>query len=117
MERNDNVNVITDEEKAAIMEKDAQYYANKQAKVTEYENQIKEIISNASKEKRSLTEQEVNTITQLQNKMRQESINAYSKTEEEAKIILGRLSSYDKRISAETASKHIQEADIWQILR
>ena len=103
--------VLTEQHEIDALAMNDRYYQQQQAKITEYEAQIVSILNNAAEEKRTLTESEVATITDLRQKMRDESIKAYSETEEEMNIILGRLASYDERMTAEIASKHIAAAE------
>lgn len=107
----ENSQLLTAEEQEELLKKNAEYYTNKTTDVQNYESEIQKILSTASAENRALKEEEVARITELQNLMRENSINAYSETEAEASVILGRLASYDERITAEMASKHIAEAE------
>lgn len=106
-----NSKVMTEQHETDILAMNDLYYQRQQEKVDAYEKRIYDILNNASMNKRVITTNELETITDIRNEMREMSINAYSKTEEEAQLILGRLASYDGRISAEIASKHIQEAE------
>ena len=111
----ENSQNITAEEQAVLLQKNTEYYTNKQNETAVYEAEIQRILTEASNEKRALKDDEVKSITELQNKMREETVNAYSATEQEASLILGRLASYDERLTTEMASKHIQEAEEMRI--
>ena len=111
----ENSQLLTAEEQEELLRKNAEYYANKTADVQSYEAEIQGILNTASAENRALKEEEVARITELQNLMREDTVKAYSETEAEASVILGRLASYDERITAEMASKHIAEAEEMRI--
>lgn len=100
---------LTAQEQAEIIAATGGYYENKKTQTQNYENQINEIINTASQEKRALTQDEVQTITELQNQMRENAVKALSENEVEAQVILQRMKDYDTRITAEQASEHIQK--------
>lgn len=108
-------NVMTSEYEAGIIAKQTAHYEEKMKKIQGYEERINSIVQGALNENRELREDELNKILEFEDKMREESIKSRSQTEEEASLILGRLASYDKRITAEMASEHIKEAERMRI--
>ena len=111
----ENSQLLTAEEQEELLRKNAEYYTNRTADVQSYEAEIQGILNAASAKNRALEEEEVARIIELQNLMREDTVKAYSETEAEASVILGRLASYDERITAEMASKHIAEAEEMRI--
>lgn len=108
-------NVMASEYEAGIIAKQTAHYEEKMQKIQGYEERINSIVQGALNENRELREDELSKILEFENKMREESIKSRSQTEEEASLILGRLASYDKRITAEMASEHIKEAERMRI--
>jgi TP901 family phage tail tape measure protein len=100
---------ITAQEQAEILKKTTDFYTSKQTQTQQYEDQINKIVKDASDNKRKLTSEEVTTITDLQNKMRENAIKSLSDQEIEAQVILQRMKDYDGRITAEQASEHIKK--------
>jgi|GEM_PF-2304358 len=102
-------NNITSTEQAEILKKTTDFYTSKQTQTQTYEDQINQIIKTASDNKKTLTSEEVTTISDLQNKMRENAVNSLSQNEVEAQVILQRMKDYDGRITAEQASEHIKK--------
>lgn len=100
---------MTSQEQADIIQKTTTFYTNKQTQTQQYEDQINQIMQNASNEHRTLTSQEVQDIGQLQNQMRENAVKSLSDQEVEAQVILQRMKDYDGRITAEQASEHIKK--------
>lgn len=100
---------LTEQTQAEILAKTNEYYAQKTTQIQENEARIKEILDLASKEKRELTQGEVDEITRLQNQMRDDGIKALSESELEAQVILQRMKDYDQRLTAEQAAEHISK--------
>jgi len=90
--------------------KTATFYDNQQKLIDDKQKQIIDIQKKASKEKRSLTEDEVNKINGLYNEMKTMTVETLSASEEEAILILGRMSQNAKALSAEQASAIIKES-------
>lgn len=111
----ENSTVMTAEYEQQILEQQAAHYQEKQEKIQGYEDRINSIIQGALNQGRELRQDELDAITRFEDQMREMCIESRSKTEEEASLILGRLASYDERITAEMASKHIQEAERMRI--
>lgn len=100
---------ITAQEQAEILEKNSKYYADREAKVQEDEAKINEIIKSAKDNNTSLTAEQVEEITSLQNDMRENAVNALSEQETESSVILQRIKDYDGQMTAEQASEHIKQ--------
>lgn len=90
--------------------KTATFYDNQQKLIDDKQKQIIDIQKKASKEKRSLTEDEVNKINGLYKEMKTMTVETLSASEEEAILILGRMSQNAKALSAEQASAIIKES-------
>lgn len=90
--------------------KTVSFYDNQATLIDEKQKQILDIQTKASKEKRSLTEEEASTISRLYNEMQTVTVEILSASEEEAKLILGRMSQNAKALSAEQASAIIKES-------
>ncbi|WP_097025425.1 phage tail tape measure protein [Clostridium peptidivorans] len=102
---------ISTTEEAEILNKEKWSNEERKASQEEFNQKILEIINRASKEKRTLTADEVREIGIYQNNMRQNAVESLSKQEIESKIILERLKSYSGRITAEQASEVIKNAE------
>ena len=100
---------LTAQEQAEIIAATGGYYENKKTQTQNYETQINQIMTTASEEKRSLTQDEVQRITELQNQMRENAVKALSENEIEAQVILQRMKDYDGRITAEQTAEHIRQ--------
>lgn len=100
---------LTAEEQANIITKTGTFYDERKNQTQNYENSINQIMSTASQEKRSLTEDETKQITALQNMMKENAVKALSENEVEAQVILQRMKDYDTRITAEQAGEHIRQ--------
>ena len=98
---------LTADEQANIIANTGTFYEDKKNQTQAFENQINQIINTASQEKRSLTQEETQQITQFQNQMRENAVKALSENEVEAQVILQRMKDYDGRITAEQAAEHI----------
>ncbi len=101
--------LMTEEQEAEILRLMQEGYDNKQTTVQEAETRINEILTAAKDANRELKAEEVEEITTLQNQMKTEAIKALSTQEQEAQVILDRLSAYDKRVTAEMVSEHIKK--------
>lgn len=99
---------ITEKEQAEILEKNNKFYSDKEAKITESEVRINEILKAAKDGNRSLKEEEVAEITSLQNSMRENAVHALSEQETQAAVILQRMKDYDGRMTAEQVSEKIK---------
>ena len=106
-----NNKTMSDKEKAATLKSMEDSHNKEKAEVDKYVKQIQTIANKASKEGRALTKEDQEQINAIQEKMKTEGITKLSKTEEESKIILGRMKEYDKRITAEQASEVIKNAE------
>ncbi|MDB8803247.1 phage tail tape measure protein [Romboutsia sp. 1001216sp1] len=102
-------NALTSKEEADILNKTEKHWNDKKSKIDEYQNQINNIIKQAADEHRQITDDESKTINDIQCKMKENAVKTLSDNEVEAKVILERMKGHDERITAEMASKHIQE--------
>lgn len=102
---------LTAEEQANALGKLTENHTVNQTLISENEAKIKEILSSASQEKRTLTSEEMTEITGYQNAMQENAVSSLSKTEEESLVIEQRLKDERGRITAESASEMIQQAN------
>ena len=93
-----------------MYDKTTSFYDNQSKLIDDKQKQILDIQKKASKEKRSLTEEEVATIDKLYDEMKTTTVKTLSESEEEAVLILGRMSQNAKALSAEQASAIIKES-------
>jgi TP901 family phage tail tape measure protein len=106
-----NNKTMSDKDKADSLKSMEDAHNKEKAEVDKYVKQIQTIANKASKEGRALTKEDQEQINAIQEKMKTEGVKKLSKTEEESKIILGRMKEYDKRITAEQASEVIKNAE------
>lgn len=85
-------------------------YTQQQNTVAKYENQIKDIMATASRQRRALKASERNQINQIQQKMMQTAVQTMSKSEVEQKAILARLKAESGRITAQQAAQTVQNS-------
>lgn len=97
-------NALTAEEEAKILATADKNYSDKKQKEQSYRDQINQIITNAKNQHRALTEEERVQIAGIQQQMKETAVVTMSKSEEEQRIILGRLKSEAGKISAEQAA-------------
>ena len=95
-------------EQVEILEKTRTYYEEKTKLIATNETAISAIYEQAANENRALTETEVNTITSLQNQMRDNAVTALSEQAAEAEVILSRMKDKDIEITSEMASNKIK---------
>ena len=95
-------------EQVEILEKTRTYYDDKNKLIETNETAIAAIYEQAANEKRALTETEVNTITSLQNQMRDNAVTALSEQAAEAEVILSRMKDKDYEITGDMASQKIK---------
>ena len=86
------------------------YYEQQQTQVAEKEARINEIMVNANKEKRSLTEAELSEINRLQTEIQDAGVRHLSETEEEYLLIMNRLKDNTIAINLEQGSEVIKNA-------
>jgi len=106
-----NNKTMSDKEKADALKSMEDSHNKEKAETDGYVNQIQEILTKASKEKRSLTKDEQQQINGIQEKMKTQGIKTLSSSEEESNAILSRMKQYDIRITAEQASGIIKNAE------
>lgn len=102
---------IVDENEQAILDR---IQTGSQAQIETVEQckaRIKEIYQLAADENREITENEQNEINALQEQIRDNAIQTFSETEEEAAVIRERMKDYQGRLSAEMASDMITSAN------
>lgn len=103
--------VLNEQEKAQYLETLKSKYANEKEETIKAQEEIKAILNTASQEKRALKESEWQRITELQNMMRTNAVECMTQQEEETNIILGRMASYNGRVTAEMAGEHVRQLE------
>lgn len=101
--------LITSSEQSDIITQLQNHYNNKKTETQNAMNEINRILSEASLQNRSLTEDEYSTISQLQASMRITAITSLSESEKESAVILGRIKDQTGRITAETAAEIVTQ--------
>ena len=101
---------LTEEEEAKILEKLKESQAAEQEENQKNQDRIKEILTNASNEKRALTSTERAEINNIQNQMRTDAVTVLSASAEEQKAILGALKAESGVMSAEMAAETVKQS-------
>lgn len=100
---------LTAEEQDNIMTQIENHYSKQKTTTQNAMNEINRILSEASLQNRTTTEEENSTISQLQDSMRTAAITSLSETEKESAIILGRIKDQTGRITAESAAEIVTQ--------
>lgn len=93
-----------------MREKTTKYYDDQKQIVDEKLNKINEITTKASKEKRSLKQEEVAEIQKLEKEVKESTIKNLSSSEEESTKILANMKENAKALTAEQASEIIKNS-------
>lgn len=93
-----------------LIAKNDSYYDTVRQKVTDGENRINEIMEAASDQKRTLTQQEIDEISDIQSTMTETTVKHFSENEVEALAIMNRLKDSTTRVSLEQATEIIKNA-------
>jgi len=105
-----NSTILSDKDKQDTLNKMNEKYTQQSKAVTNGESIIKGILEKASKEKRSLTEDEKIQINNIQEGMVTNGIKYLSKNELESKSILERMKAQAGEISAQQAADVVQNS-------
>lgn len=105
-----NSTSLSKEEQEQILANMQQGYENKKQAIEEGEARIKEILTNASNEKRALTKEEQEEINAIQKQMVDTGIQVLSENELEAKAIMERMKQQAGEISARQAAEVVQNS-------
>lgn len=100
---------IQEDEKVEILKRINELYDGKKNKVTTTQEEITKILKEAAENNRELTEEEVETINGLQEKMKEQAIKTLSENEIEANVILERMKGHSTRITAEQTQQRVKE--------
>lgn len=101
---------ITDEENLNTIARVELNYEEMARRNEEGQARIKEILTLAKDEKRTLSEEERNEINTIQAQMKDDGIRVLSESEEEYKIIRQRMKDQAGEISTEQASKLVEDS-------
>ena len=101
---------INESELNALLEKTNKVYEKEVSNQEEIKNKILQIQTNAKNERRTLKESEVNEISALQEQLKTNTVETLSKSEEEANLILGRMTQNAKNLSVDQASSIISDS-------
>lgn len=105
-----NSGVLVESEEAAILEKTAQYQANKEAQITEGNARIQEILTLASAQKREITLAEQAEINRIQETMKTNAIQYMTESQAEQQVILETMKNNASTITAEQAAQVVQNS-------
>lgn len=101
---------ITDKDNLETIAKVEGKYDEMAKRNEEGQARIKEILTKAKEEKRTLTEEERNQINTIQNQMKDDGIRVLSESEQEYAVIRQRMKDQAGAISTEQASKLVQDS-------
>lgn len=101
---------LTEEEEAEALTKLKENHEHRVAVVDEGENRIKEIIQAAANEKRELRDDELLTIKNIQEQMKETAVVTLSETELESKAIIERMKTNAETLTAEQAASVVRES-------
>lgn len=101
---------MSDEKFAELQAKIEKGYSDQKNTVLEGETKITEIIAKASKDARSLTEEELAEINSIRKDMKETGIKYLSESETESNLILTRLKDNATQLTAKQASETIKNA-------
>ena len=105
-----NAEGVSDETYQTIMNQTTSYYDGLTKETEDAENEIQAILNKASSEKRSLKEDEVKRLRQLEQTIRDNAVDTMSESEEEQMLIMTRLKHNTEALTVESASELLQEA-------
>jgi hypothetical protein len=103
-------NAMTQEEEAQVLADMQVGYEQRKQAVADGEAQIKEILSNASQEKRALTQEELTEISTIQQQMKTQAVQVLSETELESKAILERMRQQADELTAQQAAEVVKNS-------
>lgn len=101
---------IKDQDSIDTIKKVEETYNNIKQKTVEGQARVKEILENAKNEKRSLTEEERQEITTIQNQMKDDGIRILSESELEYNVIRQRMKDQAGELSAQQAAKLVEDS-------
>lgn len=105
-----NAEGVSDETYQTIMNQTNSYYDDLTKETKDAENEIQAILNRASSEKRSLKEDEVKRLKDLEQTIRDNAVDTMTESEEEQMLILTRLKHNTQALTVESASELLQEA-------
>lgn len=104
-------NALTVEEEAKIMQAEKDSWEGRKGAIDVYTKEINTIIERAYNEHRTLKEEELKRLSELQGLEKNEAIKVLSETELESKVILERIKQNSDRLTAEQASEAVKNAN------
>ena len=101
---------VSPETYQSMMDETNQYYGDIENSTKEAEEQINQILSTASAEKRELKQSEVEKLKELEQQIRDNAVNTMTESEQEQMMIMTRLKHNQEALTVEAASELLQEA-------
>lgn len=105
-----NLDVLTEEQQAGILEKINQRYEDEKTITEEGHNRINEIMQNAAEEGRAITQEESDEILKIRNDMTTQAVEVMSENQREQKLILEKMKDNASTISAQEAAEVVRNA-------
>lgn len=105
-----NADGVSAETYQRMMDQTNSYYDDVTKETQDAQNEIQTILDRASSEKRSLKQDEVDKLKELEQKIRDNAVDTMSESEEEQMKIMTRLKYNTKVLTVESASELLQEA-------
>lgn len=105
-----NLDALTEEQQAGILEKINQRYEDEKIITEEGHNRINEIMQNAAEEGRAITQEEADEILKIREGMTEQAVKVMSENELEQKLILEKMKSNAETISAQEAAEVVRNA-------
>lgn len=105
-----NLDMLSEEQKASILEKTNQRFEEESIAVEEGHARINEIMQLAADEGRAITQEESDEILKIREGMTEQAVEVMSENEVEQKLILERMKSNAETISAAEAAEVVRNA-------
>lgn len=105
-----NLDMLSEEQKASILEKTNQRFEEESIAVEEGHARINEITQLAADEGRAITQEESDEILKIREGMTEQAVEVMSENEVEQKLILERMKSNAETISAAEAAEVVRNA-------
>lgn len=93
-----------------MMDQTNGYYDDVTKETKDAQNEIQTILDRASSEKRSLKQDEVDRLKELEQKIRDNAVDTMSQSEQDQMLIMTRLKHNTEALTVESASELLQEA-------
>jgi len=105
-----DTDTLTEKKEQKILDNLNSSHNKEKEAISKAQTEIRDIITKAEKEKRALTQTELDKISEIKNKMLKEGVKALSDSEVESKLILQRIADNSEKITAEAAASVVKNA-------